>query len=107
MVLDEKYYYTLHVTPEKGWSYASFESNIPVFDLSQGKQDNLDVLLHILNVFQPREFSMTFFTKNSENPSFKKLLRIDESLSEYITLDKIVYDLDDYHLFYMKLQKKI
>ncbi|CAI4050983.1 adenosylmethionine decarboxylase SPE2 SKDI_15G1080 [Saccharomyces kudriavzevii IFO 1802] len=107
MVLDEKYYYTLHVTPEKGWSYASFESNIPVFDLSQGKQDNLDVLLHILNVFQPREFSMTFFTKNSENPSFKKLLRIDESLSEYITLHKIVYDLDDYHLFYMKLQKKI
>ena len=107
MILAEKYYYTLHVTPEKGWSYASFESNIPVFDISQGKQDNLDVLLHILNVFQPREFSMTFFTKNYQNQSFQKLLSINESLPDYIKLDKIVYDLDDYHLFYMKLQKKI
>ncbi|AJU01205.1 CLL_collapsed_G0048980.mRNA.1.CDS.1 [Saccharomyces cerevisiae] len=107
MILAEKYYYTLHVTPEKGWSYASFESNIPVFDISQGKQDNLDVLLHILNVFQPREFSMTFFTKNYQNQSFQKLLSINESLPDYIKLDKIVYDLDDYHLFYMKLQRKI
>ncbi|EJS41786.1 spe2p [Saccharomyces arboricola H-6] len=107
MVLDEKYYYTLHVTPEKGWSYASFESNIPVFDISQGKQDNLNVLLHILNVFQPREFSMTFFTKNFKSKSFQKILTINESLPEYTKLDKIIYDLDDYHLFYMKLQKKI
>lgn len=104
IVLDEQYYYTLHVTPEKGWSYASFESNVPVEHVSSKSQDNISVVNHVLSVFQPTDVCLTFFCKSMENDSFKKLMKITQ-LSNYTKKDRIIYDLDDYHLLYIRFER--
>lgn len=106
MILDNEYYYTLHVTPEKGWSYASFESNVPVTSISDDRQDNIEVLNKILNVFQPNEFCLTFFAKSEKNMNFQKLLNISKMIPHYQKHDKIIYDLEDYQLLYMRLERK-
>lgn len=106
MVLNNQYYYTLHITPEKGWSYASFESNVPVSAISNNKQDNVDVLNKVLNVFQPGEFCLTFFAKTEQNTNFQKLLTISKSIPHYKKKDKIVYDLEDYQLLYIRFERR-
>ncbi|CAB4252651.1 similar to Saccharomyces cerevisiae YOL052C SPE2 S-adenosylmethionine decarboxylase, required for the biosynthesis of spermidine and spermine [Maudiozyma barnettii] len=107
MIIDEKYYYTLHVTPEKGWSYASFESNVPVNAVSDNKQDNVDVMQKILKVFQPTEFCLTFFCKDIQNSrSFQRLISDIDIGPKYTKIDKIIYDLDDYQLLYLRFEMK-
>lgn len=103
MVMDDQYYYTLHVTPEKGWSYASFESNVPVGKISLKRQDNSQVLSNVLNVFQPAEFCLTFFTKDGS--SLNKLANVAKNIENYSKRDKIIYDLDDYQLLYMRFER--
>ncbi|QLG73558.1 hypothetical protein HG535_0F00680 [Zygotorulaspora mrakii] len=105
MIIDEEYYYTLHVTPEKGWSYASFESNVPVSTVSLHKQDNLQVMNSVLNAFQPQDFCLTFFAKDMSNQSFTKLMQIVSQVSNYTKKDRIIYDLDDYQLLYMRFER--
>lgn len=107
MMLDDKYYYTLHVTPEKGWSYASFESNVPVAKISQGNQDNIQVLNHVLQVFQPNDFCVTFFTKDSLSESLVRYMQIGEQVTGYTRQDRIIYDLEDYQLLYMRFQRNV
>lgn len=46
------YYYTVHVTPEIGFSYASFETNDPSYSSSER-------LAAILSVFKPAEATLT------------------------------------------------
>ena len=106
MILDNQYYYTLHVTPEKGWSYASFESNVPVSSISDSKQDNIEVLNEVLDVFQPSEFCLTFFAKSEKNINFQKLLNISKMIPHYQKHDKIIYDLEDYQLLYMRFERR-
>ncbi|SCU84673.1 LADA_0D03114g1_1 [Lachancea dasiensis] len=106
LVLDHEYFYTLHVTPEVGWSYASFESNVPVRDMSCGTQDNVNVMERVLGVFQPSDFCLTFFSRDFANDNFDKLGKHTQNLSNYIRRDKIVYDLDDYQLLYLRFERK-
>ncbi|CDF88580.1 probable S-adenosylmethionine decarboxylase proenzyme [Zygosaccharomyces bailii] len=103
MVIDDQYYYTIHVTPEKGWSYASFESNVPVSKISLKQQDNGQVLNNVLGVFQPAEFCLTFFAKDGS--SLNKLANVTKSIEHYSKRDKIIYDLDDYQLLYMRFER--
>lgn len=105
IIMDEEYYYTLHVTPEKGWSYASFESNVPVRHVSNNKQDNISVINHVLSVFQPRDLCITFFCKSMDNESFKKLMKTSGEIPNYTKKDRIIYDLDDYHLLYIRFER--
>ena len=97
-------YYTLHVTPEKGWSYASFESNVPVSAVSDGTQDNIDVMKRVLNVFKPSAFCLTFFAKDIMNKNFTKLMKFCGGTEDYVKKDRIIYDLDDYHLLYLRFE---
>lgn len=64
---DSDYYYTLHITPEDGWSYASFETNYP-FD--SNSNSIIKVLLKVLSIFEPGKFSVTLINeieKSEEN----------------------------------------
>lgn len=109
----EGFYYTLHITPEAGWSYASFETNYP-FTLCK-RVDIVNVLKRVLAIFQPGKFSMTLFSDQSckcnerPNTPFAKLAACDKELRKlgYAKQEKAVYDLKgEYDLLYLNFEKQ-
>lgn len=106
------YYYTLHITPESGWSYASFETNYPFH-----KSDSVtitDVLHRVLEIFKPGKFSATLVTDGISNPdvlaNFDQLSNCPDTLLanyDYEKQEKVLYDLkDNYRLLYLNFSKK-
>ncbi|KAI8049880.1 S-adenosylmethionine decarboxylase [Syncephalis plumigaleata] len=51
-------YSTIHVTPEPGYSYASFETNVP---FSGGSKAVTELVRQVVDIFQPSKFSVTVF----------------------------------------------
>lgn len=104
------YYYTLHVTPESGWSYASFETNYP-FSNSSPIEIN-DVLTKILTIFSPGKFSVTLISELENCSSLTK--ELNELFNCNLTLkhlnykknERILYDLNNnYKLLYLNFEK--
>jgi S-adenosylmethionine decarboxylase len=85
-------YYTIHVTPEKGWSYASFECNVPLPPASahafggdipdscaetdtnataeapvQALPDLQTLIRRVVRIFQPGKITLTLFVSSREN----------------------------------------
>ena len=64
-------YYTIHVTPEEGWSYASFECNVPLpTHPSQSSSDIPDLrtlVRRVVNIFQPGRITLTLFISSEDN----------------------------------------
>lgn len=64
-------YYTIHVTPEDGWSYASFECNVPLPTLptqQSSKIPDLKTLIRrVVNIFQPGRLTLTLFVSSEDN----------------------------------------
>ena len=51
-------YMTIHVTPEREFSYVSFETNIPHADFSA-------LITRVVEIFGPKQFVVTFFSSQS------------------------------------------
>lgn len=109
----EGFYYTLHVTPEAGWSYASFETNF-LFSANPSAKI-VDVLKRVLAVFVPGNFSVTLFSdlvcKCNARPNgpIEQLANCQDSLAKlgYKRHEKIVYDLrGEYNLLYLNFEKQ-
>lgn len=111
------YYYTLHITPESGWSYASFETNYPFSATSS--VGIVDVLMRVLNIFKPGRFSMTLINEShpdlksvlgvAHKDSFAELASSDEALAKlgYMKHERVIYDLkSEYNLLYMNFEKQ-
>lgn len=117
-------YFTIHVTPEEGWSYASFECNVPLPSSSassatKGGRPTLPGLIkNVVSIFQPSRLSITLFVSTS-SPSEpaggnddgqdqnwqafgKDLLRIDG----YDRKDRIGYEFDGYDLVFACFEKQ-
>ncbi|CAK9435321.1 uncharacterized protein LODBEIA_P57140 [Lodderomyces beijingensis] len=99
------YYYTLHITPESGWSYASFETNYPFNETV----DVITVLTKVLKIFKPKKFSLTLIEEISDEQHLtgKQLVGCDLILKElgYKRNEKAVYDLkNEYNLLYMNFR---
>lgn len=64
-------YYTIHVTPEDGWSYASFECNVPlsVTPTCSAKDipDLRTLIQRVVDIFQPGRLSLTLFVSKKVN----------------------------------------
>ena len=64
-------YYTIHVTPEEGWSYASFECNVPLatspVSSANGIPDLRTLIKRVVDIFQPGRLSVTLFISNEDN----------------------------------------
>ena len=64
-------YYTIHVTPEQGWSYASFECNVP---LSTSKVEDAakipdlqSLIQRVVGIFKPGRITLTLFISSEDN----------------------------------------
>lgn len=64
-------YYTIHVTPEEGYSYASFECNVPLSTTptpQRSKVPDLKTLIRrVVNIFQPGRLTLTLFISSEDN----------------------------------------
>ncbi|OCH93120.1 S-adenosylmethionine decarboxylase [Obba rivulosa] len=66
-------YYTIHVTPEEGWSYASFECNVPLPAVPADKDGSMPdfktLIRRVVNIFQPGNLTLTLFISSKDNNS--------------------------------------
>jgi S-adenosylmethionine decarboxylase len=91
-------YFTIHVTPEQGFSYASFESNVCASDYGTTNQD---VVEKVVDIFRPGKFSMTLFeSKSDEDADSAQTLRFG-NLDGYTRTDRILYELGEYQLLFV------
>jgi S-adenosylmethionine decarboxylase len=67
-------YYTIHVTPEEGWSFASFECNIPLSHYTTSPTaiktlpDLRTLIQRVVQIFQPGHLSLTLFVTSPDDP---------------------------------------
>ncbi|PHH59407.1 hypothetical protein CDD81_3217 [Ophiocordyceps australis] len=101
--LGPMHYFTVHVTPEPGFSYASFETNVPG---GQRGRTTAEIIEHVVEIFRPGRFSVTLFEAKSganpygrgnENPAMQRLV---DSVQGYRRIDRIVHDFEDYDLVF-------
>ncbi|KAK9466713.1 S-adenosylmethionine decarboxylase [Lipomyces arxii] len=98
-------YFTVHVTPEPDFSYASFETNVPS---TVSGMKPLELVNHVVNIFGPSRFSVTMFETRGAKSSFADTAVKDLPSSElpgYSKIDKIVYELDEYDLVFLAFEK--
>lgn len=119
-------YYTIHVTPEEGWSYASFECNVPLPSTSTSQRPDLPTLIRkVVDIFQPNRLSITLFvstpsgetsqsqtgtgmalaTSEVENAAWKAF-SADLLGKEFERKDRIGYEFDGYDLVFACFEKK-
>ena len=64
-------YYTIHVTPESGWSYASFECNVPLPTSPAHEASSIPdlqtLVRRMVRIFQPARLSLTLFISSVGN----------------------------------------
>ncbi|KAH9956902.1 S-adenosylmethionine decarboxylase [Russula dissimulans] len=64
-------YYTIHVTPEEGWSYASFECNVPLSPTpaphSRDIPDLGTLVRRVVGIFRPMRLTLTLFISSAGN----------------------------------------
>ncbi|KAG6915396.1 hypothetical protein DXG01_011715 [Tephrocybe rancida] len=62
-------YYTIHVTPEEGWSYASFECNVQshTSEKTRSIPDLKTLIQRVVSIFQPGRLSLTLFISSQDS----------------------------------------
>lgn len=116
-------YYTIHVTPEEGWSYASFECNIPLPtssastspSASSDQIPDLETLIQrVVNIFQPGHLTLTLFVSTGADDSpietaqhtFFKALTAKALGFNYKRVDKINYEFGGYDLAFASFERR-
>jgi len=100
-----EHYYSVHVTPEDICSYASFECNLPLGNpLNQYNSYN-ELINKVLNVFNPKQFVITLFTRKPEGTLGQIRDLIPQNIKGYQKTDKIIYDLNKWDLAFCQFTK--
>ncbi|ORY32593.1 adenosylmethionine decarboxylase [Naematelia encephala] len=109
-------YFTIHVTPEDGWSYASFESNIPLPQTSTADRPDIATLIRkVVGIFQPSRLSITLFVSTppeggiGESEAERRAwsaLGTDLLGREFARKDRIGYEFDGYDLVFACFEKR-
>ena len=112
-------YYTIHVTPEEGWSYASFECNVPLPSSTDSPgspaRPTLPALIrNVLKIFQPNRLSITLFVSTSADVTATSDMeqRAWSAFGtgilgkEYERKDRIGYEFDGYDLVFACFERK-
>ncbi|CAD5121480.1 DgyrCDS9985 [Dimorphilus gyrociliatus] len=98
-IMPDSKYFTIHITPEKNFSYVSFESNVP-------QRCYKELLSKVLDLFRPVRFVMTVFANEaslasqtlSENCNY-------DNFEGYKRSDKQLCHFKNYYLFYAHFKK--
>jgi S-adenosylmethionine decarboxylase len=97
------HYFTVHVTPERQCSYASFETNVPT---RQSGRQTADIVEQVVKIFRPGRFSVTMFetkkqvSEEGAGIAMTKKTRSMETIEGYKRVERIVHDLDGYELVF-------
>jgi S-adenosylmethionine decarboxylase len=117
-------YYTIHVTPEEGWSYASFECNVPLAPSYDGGDSStipdIETLVRrVVSIFQPGRITLTLFISSQAEDEDDKiedaqkafrtaLTRIkfgeEADATNYRRTDKINYEFSGYDLAFASFE---
>ncbi|TFL01535.1 S-adenosylmethionine decarboxylase [Pterulicium gracile] len=120
-------YYTIHVTPEDGWSYASFECNVPLATTTTTRPKDIPdletLVKRVVDIFHPGKLSLTLFISSSDNETaddekeseveraqraFKRALSRDRTVEAgtgpYRRTDKINYEFGGYDLAFASFE---
>ncbi|KAK7472621.1 spermidine resistance protein [Stygiomarasmius scandens] len=118
-------YYTIHVTPEEGWSYASFECNIPLPAVRPASEstsvpDMKTLVERVVSIFKPGRLSLTLFISSEDEEDSAGDSRVDaaqkafmDALSAkccragkgtYKRTDKINYEFGGYDLAFASFE---
>lgn len=118
---DGEGYWTIHVTPEEGWSYASFECNVPLPTIeTAGEQvhtidgrnelPNLHQLIQrVVGVFEPAHLTVTLFVANTTTEispieNAQAVFRRALTPKGYRRTDKITYEFHGYDLAFASFE---
>ena len=114
-------YFTIHVTPEDGWSYASFECNVPLPikpGSSSSRPDLTSLIRRVVGIFQPDRLSITMFVSTpaddatSVTSSSEAERRAWEAFGtdlmgvKFERKDRIGYEFDGYDLVFACFERK-
>jgi S-adenosylmethionine decarboxylase len=77
-IINNNNYYTIHITPESGWSYASFETNYSPLDLN----DMNKIVSNVVNSVKPGKFSLVICCEDQNKDKWNLPQNINNS--EYI-----------------------
>lgn len=101
------HYFTVHVTPEPGFSFASFETNVPG---GQNGRTTAEIIEHVVGIFNPGRFSVTLFEAKGKgaNPygvrngeaTHLAVQKLVDPVRGYRRVDRIVHDFEDYDLVF-------
>jgi S-adenosylmethionine decarboxylase len=116
-------YYTIHVTPEEGWSFASFECNVPL-PITQSQSSSTStspstsirptlptLIKKVVSIFQPSRLSITLFVStapsspDSDDINWTAFGKDLLSLDGYDRKDRIGYEFDGYDLVFACFEK--
>jgi len=81
--VDGDRYSTIHVTPEDGFSYASFECGLSLYD--NGHEDISEVLSRAIDVFRPSDVSIAT-TYGGEDYNHEVTKRVERVLAKKLDL---------------------
>lgn len=88
------YYFTIHITPQPGFSYASFETDYPLADYSE-------LTSRVLAIFRPGRSTVTVMA----NHAVAHPARIPRQLPGFVTHDIQHQELAQYKIVYARLRK--
>lgn len=103
-------YWTIHVTPEQGSSYASFETNVTLdcegpIQAARTHVTNVPELAHrVVNTFRPGSFTLTLFVSIDHAGSAAALRALE--LHGYTKSDRILYEFEGYELLFLSFHRR-
>ncbi|RDA84419.1 hypothetical protein CP532_2880 [Ophiocordyceps camponoti-leonardi (nom. inval.)] len=107
------HYFNVHVTPEPGFSFASFETDVPG---GQNGRTTAEIIEHVVGIFRPGRFSVTFFEAKGRgaNPYGQgdggfgglSLQKLVDPVRGYKRVDRIVHDFEDYYLVFRYYERE-
>lgn len=115
-------YWTIHVTPEEDFSYASFETNVVPFccdkkKVQEGEEGNgeakassprnaKDLIERVVDIFEPGRMCITLFASTDLDGGQGDVLQRLQ-LKGYRRVDRILYEFAHYELYFVQFERLV